>query len=68
MGLSEEEAADQHAGSPEGALVLYGVVSASQAEAVGLFRRCRERDLETIPGPFLTTAGIEKWRGRAVDV
>ena len=67
-GLSEQEAADRYAGSPEGVLVLRGMFSDAQADAVRLYRRCWERYLETVPGPSLATAGIEKRRGRSVDV
>src|SRR5918993_1914359 len=59
MGLSEQEAADRNAGSPEGLLVLHGIFSDAQADAVGLYRSCRDRYLETVPGPSLATAGIE---------
>jgi hypothetical protein len=70
-GLSMAEVADRgrgHADGPERVLVLRGVFSDIQAEAVWLYRSCWEGYLETIPGPFPACAGMVKRRGRAVDV
>jgi hypothetical protein len=67
-GLSEQAAADPRAECLEGRMVLAGAFSATQAEAVEIFKRCRERYLKTIAGPCLASAGIAKRRGRSCDV
>src|SRR5688500_9200033 len=54
-GLPVEAAADQHAECLEGRMVLAGAFSAIQAEAVEIFKRCRERYLKTLPGPCLAS-------------
>ena len=48
-------------------MVLHGVLTNTQAEAVWLFRSCWESLVETLDGPCLARTGTEKRRGRAVD-
>jgi hypothetical protein len=50
-GLSEDKAADQRAGSPEGVMTLNGTFSEAQGLAVAKYRHGRVQYLQTIYGP-----------------
>jgi hypothetical protein len=63
-GLSEDRAADQRAGSPEGVMTLNGTFTAAEGTAVAMYRHGRTEYLKTIGAPRPPSGEWERVVGR----